>query len=57
MQESPEILVVCPECCGEGSIEVQGSVSRWSIDPPCSYPVPCHICSGAGFFIEEVEPD
>jgi DnaJ-class molecular chaperone len=55
--DPPEQIETCPDCCGEGSIEVWESVSKWSIDPPCAYPVPCQTCNGAGFFICEMEPD
>lgn len=49
----PEVAEGCPECCGEGAIEVWESVSRWSIDPPCGLAVPCTACGGSGVIICE----
>lgn len=46
--EPPEEWEECPDCQGEGYIEVWESVSKWSIDPPCGHPVLCKTCDGAG---------
>jgi DnaJ-class molecular chaperone len=51
--EPPEVWETCPDCCGEGAIEVWESVSKWSIDPPCAISVPCKTCAGAGGWIED----
>lgn len=51
MIDAPEIFVDCPECCGEGSVEVWQMVTRWSIDPPSSQPVTCPACHGTRGFI------
>lgn len=53
----PEFWADCPECGGEGSIDVWESVSKWSIDPPSAHPVPCQACNGAGGMICEAEYD
>lgn len=53
----PEVWLDCPECGGEGGIEVWESVSRWSIDPPCAHVKPCTACNGAGGMICEAEGD
>jgi DnaJ-class molecular chaperone len=57
LNDAPETWVVCPDCCGEGSIEIWESVSKWSIDPPCAYSKICDTCNGAGGFICEAEGD
>jgi len=53
--DGPEFWLDCPECGGEGSIEKWESVSRWSIDPPCAYAIPCQACNGTGGMICEAE--
>lgn len=55
--EAPQVWKECPECCGEGGIEVWESVSKWSIDPPCAQVMRCEACNGAGGFICEAEGD
>jgi hypothetical protein len=55
--EPPEEYHDCPECGGEGAIEVWESVSKWSIDPPSAHAVPCQACNGAGGFFCEAEGD
>lgn len=55
--DPPEIWQDCPDCQGEGAIEVWESVSKWSIDPPCAHVVTCKTCNGAGGFICEAEGD
>lgn len=54
---TPEFLADCEACGGEGSIEHPEFVSKWSIDPPGSYAVPCELCNGVGFFVCEAEGD
>lgn len=54
---TPEFWADCPECCGEGAIEIWESVSKWSIDPPCAHVLPCRACNGAGGYICEAEGD
>lgn len=54
---APEVWLDCPECCGEGEIEVWESVSKWSIDPPCAHVKICQACNGAGGMIYEAEGD
>lgn len=55
LDHGPEFWVDCPECDGEGAIEIWESVNKWSIDPPCAHVVPCRACNGAGGLICEVE--
>lgn len=55
--EPPEVFKECPECCGEGAVEVWESVSKWSIDPPSAVAVPCRACGSAGGMICEAEGD
>jgi hypothetical protein len=57
MSVAPEVWLDCPECCGEGAIEIWESVSKWSIDPPCAHVLPCRDCNGAGGMICEAEGD
>lgn len=54
---APEVWIDCPECCGEGGIEIWESVSKWSIDPPCAHVKTCRACNGAGGYICEAEGD
>lgn len=54
---TPEFWFDCPECGGEGSIEVWESVSKWSIDPPSAQVMPCKACNGSGGIICEDEGD
>lgn len=53
--EPPEVWEECPDCQGEGGIEVWESVSKWSIDPPCAHVKTCQTCNGAGGMICEAE--
>lgn len=53
LDEPPEVWEECPTCCGEGSIDIWESVSKWSIDPPSAHSVICDTCQGAGGFIVE----
>jgi DnaJ-class molecular chaperone len=55
--EPPEVFEECPDCNGEGAIEVWESGSRWSIDPPSVHAVPCKTCDGAGGMICEAKAD
>lgn len=55
--QAPEVYVDCPECGGEGGIEVWESASKWSIDPPCAHVMPCRACNGTGGMICEAEGD
>jgi hypothetical protein len=57
MNEAPEVWEECPDCHGEGGIEVCESVSKWSIDPPCAHVVFCKTCNGSGGMICEAVGD
>lgn len=49
--------VDCPECHGEGGhYEERGFFSRWHIDPPCEFFVPCEACDGHGEIVTDTPP-
>ena len=55
----PETLADCPVCGGSGTI----AHAFRAYAPGCgfshedAFEVPCEACRGAGFTLEEVEPD
>ena len=53
----PEVFLDCPECLGEGAIEIWESTTKWSIDPPCAHVLTCQACNGSGGMICEAEGD
>lgn len=54
---APEVWELCPDCLGDGGIDVWESVSKWSIDPPSAQFVICKTCHGMGGMICEAEGD
>lgn len=50
---TPEFLVTCEECFGQGQFEVPLPFSKWTDDPHGCTVETCKACNGAGLFICE----
>jgi len=58
--DPPQREVECIYCKGEGEVfsgQMSHSVDSATIDPPFPIMEKCEACGGAGFTIEDVEPD
>lgn len=56
-EDRHEVLVACRACGGEGGhYEPEQRFSRWHLDPPGEYFIPCEECRGHGQVMGEPVP-